>query len=64
MDEVDDGNGGVKCSCKSLRPVSVVKDLKNLFTNSNISTAFTSDGLSAFKDFEFWKSLIFYMFVG
>jgi hypothetical protein len=43
--------------------VTVVNDLKGLFTNSKIGEVFSSQGLNALLNVEFWNLIIFYLYV-
>jgi hypothetical protein len=53
-----------QCLCKNLGPTTVVADVDSLFTNSNIGEIFSAGGLSAFENFPFYRSYIFYIFLG
>lgn len=62
-EENNSGESIVKCECRELKPTTIVNDLKNIFIDSNASKVFSSAGAEAFKDFEFYLSVIFYVFL-
>jgi hypothetical protein len=41
----------------------VISDVKGLFTNSYVEEVFSSEGLNAFINVEFWDLIIFYLYV-
>jgi hypothetical protein len=47
---IENDNGGdpkVICQCETLTPVTVVNDIKGLFTNSKISEVYSEKGFNA-----------------
>lgn len=49
--------------CKSLGPTTIVSDVENLFGETNIGKIFSLAGLSAFENFPFYLSYIFYIYL-
>lgn len=52
-----------QCQCEQLGPQTVVDDLNDLFLKSKLKDIFSEKGLSAFVNFPFYRSIIFYVFL-
>ena len=51
----------LECKCDSLSPATLVNDVDNVF--GKVAAVFSAEGFSAFLNFPFYKSIIFYIFV-
>jgi hypothetical protein len=47
-----------------VNPITVVADIKGIFSNSKVDEVFSSDGLSTLFKVEFYKMYIFYILLG
>ena len=60
-EDEDTGTKTVQCLCKNLDPVTVVEDLKGIFADSKVEEVFSSQGITALANMEYYKMYIFYI---
>ena len=45
------------CTCETLSPCTIVKDLDSLYTSTTIEETFSKEGVKLLVNFDFWKVL-------
>ena len=64
-DEIEnlDGSVGIKCSCKTVSPATVVDDIGNVYGKAaeKLGKIFSAAALGALANWKYWESVLFYI---